>query len=64
MNDYSKKSLVSLLIMIVAGLFIVATVITLSDCSNSGEVTIWNIIDAIGSLCAIVLGFHYLMPKK
>lgn len=64
MNDYSKKSLVSLLIMIVAGLIILATVITLSDCSNNGGVTIWNILDAVASLCSIILGFHYLMPRK
>ena len=61
MNEYSRKSLKTLVLLLLTGLIIVGTVITLSD---ARPVSIWNVIDGLASLATIVLGLHYYVPKK
>ena len=64
MNEFSKKSLKSLALFILSGLIIASAIITLSDCNAGGNVSIWNIIAALSSVLAIVLGLHRYLPKK
>lgn len=61
MNEYSRKSLKTLVLLILTGIIILGTVITLSD---ARPVSIWNVIDGLASVLAIVLGLHYYVPKK
>lgn len=64
MNEYSKKSMITLLLIIAAAVIITAMVITLSTCAATGHISIWNVIDAVASIAAIALGMHYYIPKK
>lgn len=61
MNEYSRKSLKTLVLLLLTGLIIAGTIITLSE---ARPFSVWNLIDGLASLTAIALGLHYYVPKK
>lgn len=64
MNDYNKKSFLSLLLFIVAALAIASAVICLSKEVMQGGQRVWIVINSLISICAVVLGLNSYLPKK
>ena len=64
MNDYNKKSLISLALFIIVAIVITSAIICLSSDVMSGGQRLWIIVNSVASICAVVLGLNKYLPKK